>query len=159
MVFQQFNLFPHWNVLQNVMTGPLRVLGKSKVEAEMIAMNMLRKVGLADRAMSDPLTLSGGQQQRVAIARALAMGPEVVLFDEATSALDPVLTFEVLRVVRDLAAEGMTMLLVTHDMAFARDIADQVVFMESGRIAVQGPPEYVFEERPSDSLRRFLQPA
>src|SRR5262249_42001377 len=147
MVFQQFNLFPHLSVLQNVMTGPLRVLGKSRDEAHTIAEKVLHKVGLWEKHPLDPLTLSGGQQQRVAIARALAMGPEVMLFDEATSALDPVLTQEVLRVVRDLAeTDHMTMLLITHDLDFARDVADRVLFMNQGRIVVEGEPGYVFDE-------------
>jgi ABC-type polar amino acid transport system ATPase subunit len=159
MVFQQFNLFPHLDVLHNVMAGPLRVLGKSRAEAATIAEGVLRKVGLWEKAHLDPLTLSGGQQQRVAIARALAMSPEVMLFDEATSALDPVLTHEVLRVIKDLAdTDHMTMLLVTHDMDFARDLSDQVVFMEAGRVALQGTPDFVFGERPSQALREFLQP-
>src|SRR4051812_49280781 len=150
MVFQQFNLFPHMNVLHNVMCGPIHVLRKSKTEAAAIAENMLKKVGLWEKHANHPSTLSGGQQQRVAIARALALGPEIMLFDEATSALDPVLTQEVLRVIRDLAEnDGMTMLLVTHDMDFARDISDQVIYMEQGRIAVQGPPGYIFNERPT----------
>ena len=119
---------------------------------------MLRKVGLWEKAGADPLTLSGGQQQRVGIARSLAMNPEVMLFDEATSALDPVLTHEVFRVIKDLVADGMTMMLVTHDMDFARDIADQVIFMEAGRIAVQGTPAHIFDEQPLPSLREFLKP-
>jgi ABC-type polar amino acid transport system ATPase subunit len=159
MVFQQINLFPHLSVIQNVMLGPQKVLGKTKSEAAGIAEEVLRKVGLWEKALDDPLSLSGGQQQRVGIARALAMGPDIMLFDEATSALDPVLTHEVLKVIRELAFEdGMTMVLVTHDMDFARDIADQVVFMEQGRISVQGTPEHVFDEQPSASLREFLRP-
>ena len=147
MVFQRFNLFPHMTVIENVMCGPLRVLDQPSQQAHDTAEKMLRKVGLWEKHPCDPLTLSGGQQQRVAIARALAMSPEVMLFDEATSALDPVLTKEVFKVIRDLAAEGMTMILVTHDMDFARDIADRVVFMEGGVIAAQGTPEYIFDER------------
>ncbi|MFN4259982.1 MAG: amino acid ABC transporter ATP-binding protein [Gemmataceae bacterium] len=158
MVFQQFNLFPHLNVLHNVMAGPRHVLKKPVAEARAIAEHMLHKVGLWEKKADDPLTLSGGQQQRVAIARTLAMNPDVVLFDEATSALDPVLTNEVFRVVRDLAFhDGMTMLLVTHDMNFARDIADRVVFLEQGRIGAQGTPADVFDQCPLESLREFLR--
>ena len=157
MVFQRFNLFPHMTVIENVMCGPLRVLNQPKQQARATAEKMLRKVGLWEKHPCDPLTLSGGQQQRVAIARALAMSPEVMLFDEATSALDPVLTKEVFKVIRDLAAEGMTLILVTHDMDFARDIADRVVFMEDGVIAAQGTPEYIFDERPIEGIRRFLE--
>jgi ABC-type polar amino acid transport system ATPase subunit len=157
MVFQRFNLFPHFNVLQNVMAGPLYALKKSKEDAAQIAEAMLKKVGLWEKHPCDPLTLSGGQQQRVAIARSLAMCPDVMLFDEATSALDPVLTKEVFKVVRDLASEGMTMLLVTHDMDFARDIADRVIFMEGGVIAAQGSPEYIFDQQPTTGIRKFLE--
>jgi len=158
MVFQQINLFPHLSVIQNVMIGPRKVLGLAAQEAQHIAEKALKKVGLSEKASLDPATLSGGQQQRVAIARALAMDPDVVLFDEATSALDPVLTNEVLRVIKDLSdSDGMTMLLVTHDMDFARDISDQVIFMEQGRIAVQGEPKYIFDDRPSDAIRAFLR--
>ena len=157
MVFQRFNLFPHMTVLENAMSGPKIVLRKSDDEARDIAEKMLRKVGLWEKSPCDPLTLSGGQQQRVAIARALAMNPDVMLFDEATSALDPVLTKEVFKVVRELAAEGMTMLLVTHDMDFARDIADRVVFMDGGVVAAEGSPDYIFDERPTEGIRRFLE--
>jgi ABC-type polar amino acid transport system ATPase subunit len=159
MVFQQINLFPHLSVIQNVMIGPRKVLGKTTTEAETIAELVLKKVGLWEKAKDDPATLSGGQQQRVGIARALAMNPEIMLFDEATSALDPVLTQEVLRVIRRLAEEdGMTMILVTHDLDFARDIADQVIFMENGQIGAQGTPAYVFDECDRPSLREFLRP-
>ena len=157
MVFQRFNLFPHMTVMQNVMCGPKYVLRKSEEESAATAEKMLKKVGLWEKSPCDPLTLSGGQQQRVAIARALAMNPDVMLFDEATSALDPVLTKEVFKVVRALAAEGMTMLLVTHDMDFARDIADRVVFMEGGVVAAQGSPSYIFDERPTEGIRKFLE--
>ncbi|HYG75052.1 MAG TPA: amino acid ABC transporter ATP-binding protein [Planctomycetota bacterium] len=157
MVFQRFNLFPHWSVIENVMSGPRYVLNKPLEECRAIAEETLKHVGLWEKHPCDPLTLSGGQQQRVAIARSLAMSPDVMLFDEATSALDPVLTKEVLRVIRDLAAEGMTMLLVTHDMDFARDIADRVIFMEGGYIAAQGTPEYIFDERPVPGIQRFLE--
>jgi ABC-type polar amino acid transport system ATPase subunit len=157
MVFQRFNLFPHMSVLQNVMAGPRHVLKLGVAESRAIAEKMLKKVGLWEKHPCDPLTLSGGQQQRVAIARALAMNPEIMLFDEATSALDPVLTKEVFKVVRELAAEGMTMMLVTHDMDFARDIADRVVFMENGVIAAQGTPEYIFDTQPTDGIKKFLE--
>ncbi len=157
MVFQRFNLFPHMTVLQNAMSGPKYVLKKSDDEAHAIAEKTLRKVGLWEKHPCDPLTLSGGQQQRVAIARALAMNPDVMLFDEATSALDPVLTKEVFKVIRDLASEGMTMLLVTHDMDFARDIADRVVFMDGGVIAAEGKPSYIFDEQPTEGIKKFLE--
>jgi ABC-type polar amino acid transport system ATPase subunit len=159
MVFQQFNLFPHLSVLQNVMIGPVKVLHKSRDEAQAIAETMLRKVGLWEKHADDPATLSGGQQQRVAIARSLAMNPDIMLFDEVTSALDPVLTHEVFRVIRDLVfTDGMTMILITHDMDFARGIADRVIFMDDGVIALEGPPEYVLDERPTQRLREFLKP-
>jgi ABC-type polar amino acid transport system ATPase subunit len=158
MVFQQFNLFPHMTVLQNVMCGPLHVLKKPRDEAAAIAENTLRKVGLWEKHPCDPLTLSGGQQQRVAIARALAMSPDLVLFDEATSALDPMLTQEVFKVIRGLVQEGMTMILITHDMDFARDVADRVIFMEQGQIAAQGEPSYIFDQRPSAAIQAFLSP-
>jgi ABC-type polar amino acid transport system ATPase subunit len=157
MVFQQFNLFPHMSVLHNVMAGPHYVLKQPKAQAAETAEKVLRKVGLLEKKDADPLTLSGGQQQRVAIARALAMEPDIVLFDEATSALDPVLTREVFRVIKDLIEDGMTMILVTHDMDFARDISDRVIFMERGQISVQGTPAHVFDERPAESLRQFLE--
>ncbi|MGH7145817.1 MAG: amino acid ABC transporter ATP-binding protein [Planctomycetota bacterium] len=158
MVFQRFNLFPHWSVLHNVAAGPLHALHRPRAEAYAVAEQMLRKVGLWEKHPCDPLTLSGGQQQRVAIARALAMQPEVMLFDEATSALDPMLTKEVFKVIRELAAEGMTMLLVTHDMAFARSIADRVVFMDEGRVEAEGSPEAIFDGQPTAAIRRFLEP-
>jgi len=156
MVFQRFNLFPHLSVLKNVMLGPVKVLGLTQGEAHAVAEKMLRKVGLWEKHPCDPLTLSGGQQQRVAIARSLAMNPDVMLFDEATSALDPVMTKEVFKVVRELAAEGMTMLLVTHDMDFAHDLPDRVVFMDQGVIAAQGTPEYIFDQRPLPVIQQFL---
>ena len=133
MVSQRFNLFPHMTVLQNVMTGPVNVRGLGKAEAEARARALLQQVGLADKILSYPSQLSGGQQQRVAIARALAMDPEAMLFDEVTSALDPELVGEVLRVMRQLAADGMTMIVVTHEMGFAREVADRVVMMDEGR--------------------------
>ncbi|HEY3319505.1 MAG TPA: amino acid ABC transporter ATP-binding protein [Planctomycetota bacterium] len=157
MVFQRFNLFPHMTVLQNVMCGPQHVLRKTADECRAIAEAMLRKVGLWEKHPCAPHTLSGGQQQRVAIARALAMNPDVMLFDEATSALDPVLTKEVFKVIRELAADGMTMLLVTHDMDFARDIADRVIFIDGGVIAAQGTPEYIFDQQPTPGIRKFLE--
>ncbi|MCW8132750.1 MAG: amino acid ABC transporter ATP-binding protein [Planctomycetota bacterium] len=157
MVFQRFNLFPHMTVLENVMVGPKKVLLRSHSEAYDVAERMLSKVGLWEKHPCDPLTLSGGQQQRVAIARALAMNPDVMLFDEATSALDPVMTRDVFGVVRELAAEGMTMILVTHDMDFARDISDRTVFMEEGVVAAVGTPEYIFDQRPVPGIQKFLQ--
>jgi len=157
MVFQRFHLFPHMSVLHNVMCGPRHALGKSEPEARAIAERMLRKVGLWEKHPCAPDTLSGGQQQRVAIARALAMSPDVMLFDEATSALDPQMTKEVTKVIREVAEEGMTMLLVTHDMDFTRDIADRVVFFEAGLVAAQGTPEQILDERPTQSIRDFLE--
>lgn len=157
MIFQRFNLFPHLTVLENVMCGPRCVLAQDKEQAQAIAEKMLRKVGLWEKHPCDPATLSGGQQQRAAIARALAMEPDVLLCDELTSALDPVMTKEVLKVIRELAAEGMTMMVVTHDMDFARDIADRVVFMAGGVIAAQGTPEHIFEEQPTPEIRKFLE--
>jgi ABC-type polar amino acid transport system ATPase subunit len=156
MVFQQLHLFPHLDALHNVMTGPLHVLRKASGEAREIALAALRKVGLEREAARLPGELSGGQQQRVAIARAVAMAPELMLFDEPTSALDPTLVREVFQVIRDLVADGMTMLLVTHDLDFARDVADRVLFMEAGRIVLSGPPDEVFA---SDHtlVRRFTQ--
>jgi polar amino acid transport system ATP-binding protein len=156
MVFQQFNLFPHMTALQNVMEGPVTVLRKPKVEAERIARTLLGKVGLADRADFYPDKLSGGQRQRVAIARAVAMSPAVMLFDEATSALDPELVGEVLNVVRRLAADGMTMILVTHEIAFAREVADQVIFLRDGIVAESGPPGAVIDNPTNEATRAFL---
>jgi ABC-type polar amino acid transport system ATPase subunit len=144
MVFQQLHLFPHLDVLANVALGPLRVLRKPKEEAHAIARAALRKVGLENEADRLPGLLSGGQQQRVAIARAIAMAPELVLFDEPTAALDPLLVREVFQVIRELAFDGMTMLLVTHDLDFAREVADRVVVLDAGRIALSGPPGEVF---------------
>ncbi len=157
MVFQRIHLFPHMTVLQNVMCGPVRVQGRPKSQAANIAREMLDKVGLWEKHPCDPGTLSGGQQQRVAIARALAMNPDVLLFDECTSALDPLMTREVLRVIRQLAAEGRTMLVVTHDIAFARETADRIVFMEDGRITAEGTADYILNQRPTDGLQRFLK--
>ena len=156
MVFQQFNLFPHLDALHNVMLAQQKVLKRSASDAERIAMEQLTRVGLADRADHFPSELSGGQQQRVAIARALAMEPHVMLFDEATSALDPELVRGVLDVMRELAQGGMTMVVVTHEMGFARDVADRVIFMEGGYIVEEGAPEQVFEHPRSKRTRAFI---
>ena len=156
MVFQQFNLFPHLSVKKNVMIAQEKVLKRSKEEAEKIAIQELEKVGLGDRVDFMPSQLSGGQQQRVAIARALAMNPHVMLFDEATSALDPELVRDVLAVMRDLAQGGMTMIVVTHEMRFARDVADRVIFMDGGVIVEQGTPAEVFDHPKSERTREFL---
>jgi len=156
MVFQHFNLFPHLSVLDNITKGPRLVRGQSRAEAEALAMDLLSQVGLADKAKAYPSHLSGGQKQRVAIARALAMQPAVLLLDEVTSALDPELVGEVLAVIRRLAEGGMTMVLVTHEMGFAADVATRVLFMEQGRIAEQGSPEDILRNPRSDRLRGFL---
>ena len=158
MVFQQFNLFPHLSVKKNVMIAQQKVLKRSKEEAEQIAVQELEKVGLGDRVDFMPSQLSGGQQQRVAIARALAMNPHVMLFDEATSALDPELVRDVLAVMRDLARGGMTMIVVTHEMKFARDVADRVIFMDGGVVVEQGTPAEVFDHPKSERTREFLGP-
>jgi len=155
MVFQQFNLFPHMSVLQNLIDAPIRVKKMPREQAVEKAKNLLAKVGLSDKADQYPFQLSGGQQQRVAIARALCMDPDILCFDEPTSALDPELTHEVLSVMRDLAAEDMTMMVVTHEMGFARDVADRVVFMEGGAIVEEGPPEQLFNP-PNPRTRQFL---
>ena len=156
MVFQHFNLFPHQSVLANVTLGLRRLRGMSRDAAEATALTQLERVGLRHKASVRPGTLSGGQQQRVAIARALAMAPEVMLFDEATSALDPELVKGVLATMADLAREGMTMLVVTHEMGFAREVADSVHFMDGGRVVESGAPEQVFESATSPRLQRFL---
>lgn len=156
MVFQQFNLFPHLTALKNVTLALRKVKKMSKVEAEKVAMDALTKVGLAEKSGNYPQQLSGGQQQRVAIARALAMAPKIMLFDEATSALDPELVGEVTKVMRDLAREGMTMLVVTHEMGFARDTADRVLFVDSGVIVEQGPPEQMFTAPTNPRTQQFL---
>jgi len=156
MVFQHFNLFTHMTALQNVMEGPVTVLKTPKPQAEAQARALLQKVGLLDRADFMPDKLSGGQKQRVAIARALAMQPSVMLFDEATSALDPELVGEVLNVIKGLAKEGMTMILVTHEIAFAREVADQVIFMRDGVVAECGPPSQVIDNPRNDATRAFL---
>ncbi|KJC56080.1 ATP-binding protein [Bradyrhizobium sp. LTSPM299] len=156
MVFQNFNLFPHMSTLQNVMEGPVTVLKVQPEAARATALGLLEKVGLKDKADVAPDKLSGGQKQRVAIARALAMKPQVMLFDEATSALDPELVGEVLAVVRQLAAEGMTMVLVTHEMAFAREVADTVVFMRDGVVVEEGPARQVIDAPRDPATRAFL---
>lgn len=156
LVFQNFNLFPHMNVLRNITEAPVRVLKKNRTEVEKTAMELLGKMGLADKAKSYPCELSGGQQQRVSIARALALQPEMLFFDEPTSALDPELTGEILKVIKDLAAEGMTMVIVTHEMGFARDVADHIIFMEGGVIADEGTPEELFGENASERTKQFL---
>ncbi|HEY0276260.1 MAG TPA: amino acid ABC transporter ATP-binding protein [Paenirhodobacter sp.] len=157
MVFQSFNLFPHMTAIANVIEAPVQVLGIPAEQARSEGMDLLRRVGLVERADFYPHQLSGGQQQRVAIARALAMKPKVMLFDEATSALDPELVGEVLRVMRGLAREGMTMMIVTHEMDFAREVADRLVFMASGTIVEVGPPEQLFNDPKSPRTRQFLQ--
>ncbi|UWQ57604.1 ATP-binding cassette domain-containing protein [Leisingera caerulea] len=159
MVFQQFNLWTHRTVLENVMEGPVQVKGESKAEARDRAEMLLRRVGLQERMQMYPAQLSGGQQQRVAIARALAMEPDAILFDEPTSALDPELVGEVLKVMQDLAAEGRTMIVVTHEMGFAREVSSEVVFLHEGRIAEQGPPEEMFTKPKTDEFRRFIAKA
>jgi ABC-type histidine transport system ATPase subunit len=159
MVFQQFNLWTHRTVLENVMEGPVQVKGESKAEARDRAEMLLRRVGLQERMQMYPAQLSGGQQQRVAIARALAMEPDAILFDEPTSALDPELVGEVLKVMQDLAAEGSTMIVVTHEMGFAREVSSEVVFLHEGRIAEQGPPEEMFTNPKTDEFRRFIAKA
>jgi polar amino acid transport system ATP-binding protein len=157
MVFQQFNLFPHLTVLGNLTIGPRTVLKRSKAESAEVARAMLARVGLPEKERRYPSQLSGGQQQRVAIARALAMRPDMMLFDEVTSALDPELVSEVLSVMRGLAEEGMTMLVVTHEMSFARRVADRVVFMDAGVIVEQGPPAQVLDHPSHVRTQRFLQ--
>lgn len=157
LVFQNFNLFPHFSVLRNITEAPMRVLKKPKAEATKTAMELLEKMGLSQKADSYPCELSGGQQQRVSIARALALSPEILFFDEPTSALDPELTGEILKVIKQLAQDGMTMVIVTHEMAFARDVADHVIFMENGVIAEEGAPEQLFGENASERTKQFLQ--
>jgi polar amino acid transport system ATP-binding protein len=156
LVFQQFNLFPHKSALENVVLAQRTVLGRGGQEAREKAQALLERVGLADKVDQYPERLSGGQQQRVAIARALAMDPHVMLFDEVTSALDPELVKEVLDVIRELAAEGMTMVIVTHEIGFAREVADQVIFMDEGVVMEQGPPAQVLENPQNERTRRFL---
>jgi polar amino acid transport system ATP-binding protein len=156
MVFQQFNLFPHMTALENIAVAQRKVLGRSKAEAEMKGLQLLARVGLTEKADAYPGQLSGGQQQRVAIARALAMDPDVMLFDEATSALDPELVGDVLNVMKTLAEDGMTMLVVTHEMGFASNVATRVVFMDSGVIVEQGPPSQVIAAPQEDRTKSFL---
>lgn len=157
LVFQQFNLFPHYSVLKNLTDAPLSVLHLDRAEAEATAMELLGKMGIADKATSYPYQLSGGQQQRVAIARALAMKPEILFFDEPTSALDPELTGEVLKVIRQLAEEKMTMVVVTHEMPFAKAVSNRVIFMADGVIVEQGEPRAVFEDPQEERTRQFLR--
>jgi len=157
MVFQSFHLFPHMNVLRNITEAPVVVLKKDKAEAEEKARELLQKLGLSDKAEAYPYQLSGGQAQRVSIARALAMNPDVLCFDEPTSALDPELTGEVLAVIRDLANENMTMIVVTHEMAFARDLADTVIFMDEGVVVDMGSPEEVLVNPQNERTRQFLR--
>ncbi len=156
MVFQQFNLFPHMTVLKNMISAPMKLLKISKEDATNKAMALLEKVGLADRANAYPSQLSGGQKQRVAIVRALCMDPEVMLFDEPTSALDPEMVGEVLTVIKDLAASGMTMAIVTHEMGFAREVADRIIFIDEGVIAEEGTPEEIFGNPQCPRLKDFL---
>ena len=156
MVFQQFNLFPHMTVLKNLTVAPVKLLKMPKADAEKKAMELLQRVGLADRAAAYPAMLSGGQKQRVAIVRALMMNPEVMLFDEPTSALDPEMVGEVLDVMKELASEGMTMIVVTHEMGFAREVADRIVFMDSGKIEEDGTPEDIFQNPKSERLKSFF---
>ncbi len=155
-VFQRFNLFAHMTALENVIEAPIHVLGEPRSVVVERAQALLAKVGLAEKANAYPHRLSGGQQQRVAIARALAMNPKLMLFDEATSALDPELVGEVLKVMRQLAEEGMTMVVVTHEMGFARDVANECIFMEKAQIVEQGPPEQIFENTQNERTREFL---
>ena len=157
MVFQQFNLFPHLNVLKNIMLAPTDRKKMTKADAEKRAMELLERVGLSDKALSYPKQLSGGQQQRVAIARALAMNPDIMLFDEPTSALDPEMVGEVLQVMKELAASGMTMVVVTHEMGFAREVADRVIFMDEGIIMEEAPPEELFSNPQNERTQNFLK--
>ncbi len=156
MVFQQFNLYPHKSALQNIVLAPIKVRKQSRHEAEKIAKDLMAKVGIPDKITSYPANLSGGQQQRVAIARALAMQPKIMLFDEPTSALDPEMINEVLEVMTDLAREGMTMVVVTHEMGFARRVSHRIIFMDEGRIIEEGSPEIFFSQPKSDRTKAFL---
>ncbi len=157
MVFQHFNLFPHKTVIQNMVLAPMKVKNMSQKDAEEKALQLLRRVGLEDRANDYPIQLSGGQKQRVAIVRALMMDPEVMLFDEPTSALDPEMVGEVLNVIKELAESGMTMVIVTHEMGFAREVGKEIVFMDSGKIIEKGTPKQIFEEQKSPRLKDFLK--
>lgn len=156
MVFQQFNLFPHKTVLENITLAPIKVKGMKREEAEAIAFKLLEKVGLKEKASAYPASLSGGQKQRIAIARALAMEPDVMLFDEPTSALDPEMVGEVLNVMKELAAEGMTMVVVTHEMGFAREVGDRIIFMDGGNVVEQGTPDQIFENPQHPRTKDFL---
>ena len=156
MVFQHFNLFPNMTVLRNMTVAPMELHKKSKAEAEAMAMKLLERVGLADRANNYPSQLSGGQKQRIAIVRALCMEPDVMLFDEPTSALDPEMVGEVLEVMKDLAREGMTMVVVTHEMGFAREVGDRVIFMDGGRILEEGTPDQIFNHPQNPRTQEFL---
>ena len=156
MVFQRFNLFPHMSVLDNITLAPVKVKGMNKTDAEKVAMELLKKVGLVEKANVYPDNLSGGQQQRVAIARALAMQPKIMLFDEPTSALDPEMVGEVLNVIRDLTKEGMTMVIVTHEMGFAREVADRVLFIDGGKVLEQGTPQELFQNPQQERTKSFL---
>ncbi|SCN21697.1 Octopine permease ATP-binding protein P [Clostridium sp. N3C] len=156
MVFQNFVLFPHYSVLKNIIDAPVHVAGMNKAEAKDLAIKLLEKVGLADKAEAYPYQLSGGQKQRVAIARALAMKPDILLFDEPTSALDPELTGEVLKVMKELAAEDMTMIVVTHEMNFAREVSDRVIFMDQGLIIEEGTPDEIFHNPKNERTKAFL---
>lgn len=157
LVFQNFNLFPHFNVLKNITEAPVSVAGIGKQEARDTALQLLEKMGLEDKAAAYPFELSGGQSQRVAIARALALNPDVLFFDEPTSALDPELTLEVMKVIRKLAEEHMTMVVVTHEMGFAREVADRVIFMDNGVIVEQGPPEELFTNPRQERTKMFIK--
>lgn len=157
LVFQNFNLFPHMSVMQNIIEAPTHVLKQSKKEAKENAWKLLKKMGLDEKAKSYPCELSGGQQQRVSIARALALNPEVLFFDEPTSALDPELTGEILKVIKELAKEKMTMVIVTHEMAFAREVANHVIFMDGGYIVEEGDPEELFGNTQNERTKQFLQ--
>ena len=157
LVFQNFNLFPHFSVLHNIVDAQVKVLGIAKDTAQDKAMELLRKMNLEDRANAYPCEMSGGQQQRVAIARALALNPRILFFDEPTSALDPELTGEILKVIRELAKEKITMVIVTHEMAFARDVADKVIFMDQGVVVEEGTPEEVFVNTYNERTKEFLQ--
>ena len=156
MVFQHFNLFPHLTILDNISLAPMKVRGLSKEESSQLALNLLEKVGLKNKAQSYPVQLSGGQKQRIAIARALAMEPEIMLFDEPTSALDPEMVKEVLGVMKDLALEGMTMMVVTHEMGFAKEVGDRIIFMDEGLVVEEGIPEQMFSNPSHPRLKEFL---
>jgi len=157
MVFQHFNLFPNMNILKNMTLAPIKLLGMKKEEAEAMARKLLERVNLADREESYPSQLSGGQKQRIAIVRALCMNPDIMLFDEPTSALDPEMVGEVLDVMKELAKEGMTMVVVTHEMGFAREVADRIIFMDQGQVIEEGTPEEIFESPKSERLITFLE--